>query len=90
MYDNNKHMHNKDYLYGQSFNYGIQKLFLCPIELADIGSIWLKCKQFALEETRVRNGKVLKKLNVVYKKTTLHVMLDYLKLKLQHFVKHNF
>jgi hypothetical protein len=58
------------------FNYGIQKLFLCPIELADIKSIWLKWRQFALEETRVRNGKVLKKINVVYKKNTLHVMLD--------------
>jgi len=83
-------MHNKDYLYGQFFNYGIQKFFLCSIGFADIGSIWLKWRQFALEETRVRNGKVLKKLNIVYKKTYLHVMLDYSKLKLQHFVKHNF
>jgi hypothetical protein len=32
----------------------------------------------------------LKKLSLVYKKTTLDEMLDYLKLKLQHFVKHNF
>lgn len=43
-----------------------------------------------MEETKARNGKVLKKLSLVYKKTILDEMLDYLKLKLRHFVKHNF
>jgi hypothetical protein len=61
-----------------------------PIELVGMGSNLVEWKQFALEETKVRNGKVLKKLSLVYKKTTLDEMLDYLKLKLQHFVKHNF
>jgi hypothetical protein len=32
----------------------------------------------------------LKKLTFVYKKTTLDEMIDYLKPKLLHFVKHNF
>jgi len=47
-------------------------------------------RRFALEETKARNGKVLEKLNLVYKNVTSYKMLDYLKFKLQHFVKHNF
>jgi hypothetical protein len=71
-------------------SYGIQKFFLCPTKLVGMGSNLVEWKQFALEETKARNGKVLKILNLVYKKITLDELLDYLKLKLQHFVKHNF
>jgi hypothetical protein len=78
--------HNKDYLYGQCFNYGIQKLFLCP----NMGSNLVEWKRFALEKTKAKNGNVLKKLSLVYKKTISYDMLDHLKLKLRHFVKHNF
>jgi len=82
--------HNKDCLYGQCSSCGIQKFFLFPTKLASMGSNLVEWKQFALEETKIRNGKVLKKLSLVYKKITSNEMLDYLKLKLQHFVKHNF
>ncbi len=82
--------HNKDCLYGQCSSCGIQTKILCPTELASMGSNLVESKQFALKETKVRNGKVLKNLSLVYKKITSNEMLDYLKLKLQHFVKHNF
>ena len=47
-------------------------------------------RQFAYKETLSKKGKVLKKLNLVYQKTTADVLFDYLKPKLQAFVTHNF
>jgi hypothetical protein len=37
-----------------------------------------------------RVGKALKKLNLVYKTTSSNEFIDYMKPKLQHFIKHNF
>jgi hypothetical protein len=37
-----------------------------------------------------RVGKALKKLTLVYKTISLDEFIDYMKPKLQHFVKHNF
>jgi hypothetical protein len=81
--------HKKKCLYGKCHNCGIQKLFFCLVELSSMGSNLVEWRRFALEKTRSRNGKPLKKLTLVYNKTTLNEMMDYLKPKLQHFVKHN-
>jgi hypothetical protein len=42
--------HNRDCLYGQCLNYGIQKLFLCPIKLTSLGCNLIESKWFSLEE----------------------------------------
>jgi len=45
---------------------------------------------YALEETISKNGKLLKKLTLIYKNTSLNEFIKYLKPKLQHFVRHSF
>jgi hypothetical protein len=45
---------------------------------------------YALEETKSKNGKPLKKLTLVYKNTSSNEFVEYLKPKIQHFVRHNF
>jgi len=47
-------------------------------------------RRFAMEEVISERYKVMKKLNLVYKKTTSDIFIDYLKLKLEAFVIHNF
>ena len=37
-----------------------------------------------------KKEEVSKKLTLVYKKTLLDVLLEYMRLKLHHFMKHNF
>ncbi len=50
----------------------------------------IKRRRFALETMMFQIGKPLKKLAFVYKQTTSNELVDYLKPKLQQFVKHNF
>ncbi len=45
---------------------------------------------YTLEETISKIGKPLKKLTLVYKNTYSDEFIEYLKPKLQHFVRHNF
>lgn len=83
--------HNRACLYGKCRHYGVdRKLSFCLIELASTRFNLVEWKQFALEETRSKSGRLLEKMTFVYKKTTSNEMIDYLKPKLQHFVKHNF
>jgi len=39
-------------------------------------------RRFAMDKVLSKNGKVMKKLNLIYKKTTSDVFVDYLKPKL--------
>ncbi len=77
-------------LFGNCPMCGVQILSFCPKEL--VGSLFdiIQWCRFALETTMSRNGQSLKNLTLVYKTTTLDEFIDYLKPKLQHFVKHNF
>jgi hypothetical protein len=47
-------------------------------------------RRFSMETTMLKAGKSLKKFTLVYKKTYNDEFVDYLKLKLQNFVRHNF
>ena len=82
--------HNVKCLYGECGRCGVQKLPLCPDEEEGTDGREVEWRRFAYEETLSKKGKVLKKLNLVYKKTTADVFFDYLKPKLQAFVTHNF
>ena len=82
--------HNVKCLYGECGRCGVQKLPLCPDEEEGTDGREVEWRRFAYEETLSKKGKVLKKLNLVYKKTAADVFFDYLKPKLQAFVTHNF
>jgi hypothetical protein len=69
---------------------GVQKLGFCLDDLNNINERPIEWRHHALEKTITKNGKSLKNLTLVYKKTTLDEFVDYLKPKLQHFVRHNF
>jgi hypothetical protein len=69
---------------------GVEKLALCFKEVTRSLNDVMQWHQFALETTMARNGQTLKKLTLVYKTTTTNEFINYLKLKLQHFVKQNF
>jgi hypothetical protein len=62
----------------------------CPKEVTSLDAVLTPWKHFAIETTMARFGKALKKLTLVYKTTSLEEFIDYLKPKLQHFVRHNF
>jgi hypothetical protein len=79
--------HRKKCLYGDCAACGVEKLSLCSKELSGIDDRLVKWRCYSLEETRSRNRKALKKLTLVYKKTSSYEFIEYLKPKLQHFVK---
>ena len=74
--------HDVKCLYGDCGRCGIQKLPLCKDEEKRTDGRPVEWRRFAYEETLSKKGKVLKKLNLVYKKTTTDVFFDYLKPKL--------
>jgi hypothetical protein len=77
-------------LYGNCPNCGVQKLYLCLEEKNVIDEWLVKWRRYALEQTKSKNEKPLRKLTLVYKNTSLNEFIEYLKSKLQHFVKHKF
>ncbi len=81
--------HKKECLYGDCVTCGVEKLFFYLEELNGVDDRLVKWRCYAIEETRSRNGKTLKKLTLVYKKMSSYEFFEYLKPKLQHFVKHN-
>jgi hypothetical protein len=65
-------------------------LQFCGDELSGLDNRQVQWRCYALEETRSKNGKTLKKLTLVYKNTSSSEFIKYLKPKFQHFIKHNF
>jgi len=63
---------------------------LCPAEVDGSDGRVVEWRRFAMEEVISKKGKVMKKLNLVYKKTSSAVFLEFLKPKLQAFVTYNF
>ena len=83
--------HKRECLMGECDKCGVEKLFkFCENELQGSGSALVDWRRFSLEETISKKGKSLKRLTLVYKKTTSDEFIDYLKPKLDFFVKHNF
>ncbi len=76
-------------LFGNCLMCRMEKLTLCFKEV--IGSLndAMQWRWFALETTMARNDQTSKKLTLVCKTTTIDEFVNYLKTKLQHFVKHN-
>jgi len=68
----------------------VDTLLICPDESKGFDGNLMEWRRFALEETVSKKRKVLKKLNLVYKKTMSDVFLDYFKPKQQGVVIHNF
>ncbi len=83
-------MHNCACLLGECPGCGVTKLCLCNMELDGTASLLMQWHQFSLEKTKSKNGQELKKLSMVYMHIGTNELLDYLKLKLQHFVHHNY
>jgi hypothetical protein len=67
----------------------VKLLPVCNNEIENPNGVLIEWRRFALEQTTSRKGKVSKKLTLVYKKTFPDVLLEYMRPKLQHFVKHN-
>ncbi len=82
--------YNKECLYGNFTSCGVEKLSFYSKELDGIDDQLVEWRRYALEETRSKIGKPFKKLTLVYKRTSSDEFIQYLKLKLQHFVRHNF
>jgi len=82
--------HDVKCLYGECDKCGVDKLPLCPAEVDGSDGQQVEWRRFALEEVLSKKGKIMKKLNLVYMKTTFDVLIEYLKPKLQAFVTHNF
>ncbi len=62
----------------------------CSEEITSSSEALVEWKRFTMEATMSRFGKTLKKLTLVYKKTSNDEFVHYLKPKLQTFVRHNF
>lgn len=82
--------HDVKCLYGECGKCGVDTLPLCPDEVNGSDGRVVEWRRFAMEEVLSKKGKVMKKLNLVYKKTSSDVLIEYLKPKLQAFVAHNF
>jgi hypothetical protein len=63
---------------------------VCNDEVDNADGVLIEWQRFALEQTTSKKGKVSKKLTLVCKKTFSDVLLEYMRPKLQYFVKHNF
>jgi hypothetical protein len=77
-------------LLGTCSDCGVQLLPVYNDEVQNPTGVLVEWRRFALEQTTSRKGKVSKKLTLVYKKTFPDVLLEYMRPKLQNFVKHNF
>jgi len=69
---------------------GVVILPICPNEATIFNYVMVHWRRFALETTMLKVSRALKKLTLVYKTTSTYEFIDYMKPKLQHFVKHNF
>ncbi len=83
--------HEKKCLYGYCSFCGVDKFPFCPIEINGSTEALIEWRRFAMETTESRVGKTLKKFTwVIYKITTNDGSVQYLRPKLQNFVRHNF
>jgi hypothetical protein len=73
-------------LYGQCISYGVDKFPFCIEDSNGSIEALVERTRFAMETT----SKSLKKFTLVYKKTSSDEFVEYLKPKLQNFVRHNF
>jgi hypothetical protein len=76
-------------LYGNCLACGVGKLPFF-LELNGIDECPIQWRRYVLEETLSKNGKPLNNLTLVYKNTSSNEFIEYLKPKLQLFVKQNF
>ncbi len=76
----------KECLYGNFLACGEGKLFFFLEELNGIDEHLVQWRHYALEETRSKNGKPLKKLTLAYNNTSSYELIGYFKPKLRLFV----
>jgi len=77
-------------LFGNYSRCGVAILPLCPNEAIGFDFVMVQWRRSALETTMSRVSMALKKLTLVYKTRSIDEFIDYMKPKLQHFVRHNF
>ena len=82
--------HSKDCLFGDCLNCGVDILPLCPIEEDGLSQTTVRWKHYEMQSITTRKGLQRKKLQLIYKDTTSHELVQYLKPKLQFFVRHSF
>jgi len=77
-------------LFGDYFRCAVHILPLCPKEIIGSNFDMVQWRHYDLETTMARYDSPLKKLTFVYKTISFAEFVDYMKPKLQHFIKHNF
>ena len=76
--------------FGERGNCGVDFLPIYPMEEEGSNDKLVKWRHFALEAITTKKGLKRKKLQLVYKETTLDELVRYLKPKLQAFARHTF
>jgi hypothetical protein len=74
--------HDLHCLFGTCDDCGVKLLPSCDDEVDNPNGVLIEWQRFALEQTTSKKGKVSKKLTLVYKKTFLDAMLEYMRPKL--------
>ena len=82
--------HSKDCLFGYCLNCGVDILPLCPTKEYSLSQTAVPWKHYEMRSITTRKGLQRKKLQLVYKDTTSRELIQYLKPKLQFFVRHSF
>jgi hypothetical protein len=82
--------HARECLLSECDNCQVENLPFCPMEEEGSFGHLVNWKHFSLEKIVTKNGEEKRKLTFVYKTTSSADFIQYLKPKLQHFVRHNF
>ena len=86
----NSPWHSKDCFFGDCESCGVDILPMCPTEEDGLSPIYVAWKHYEMQSITTRKGLQRKKLQLVYKDTTSRELIQYLKPKLQFFVRHSF
>jgi len=82
--------HARDCLFGLCDDCGVDYLPICPIEEEGTSDIKVFWKRFEMKTIVTSQREEKQKSHLAYKSTTSDKFIDYLKLKLQFFVQHDF
>jgi hypothetical protein len=77
-------------MFGTYQDCGVDNLALCPQEEEGSSSIIVCWKHFNMENIVTKNGEGKKKLKFMYMEINSKELIQYLKPKLQYFVRHKF
>jgi hypothetical protein len=82
--------HALDCVFGKCENCGMENLAICPSKEDGSSFTLISWKHFNMETIVIKKGEERKKLKLSYRSTKNNELIEYLKPKLQYFVRHNF